>query len=230
MKSQSNSCIRLVDLVKILLNADIFADEHCGDTPLPHLLCFRLQVSFKTPIFHILVREDFKWKCNLSILSNTRTQHGHFEASSPICSESITVQWRYFRRQLLQLQGIFAGSREQPGEIHFSTVRAFWIDRLELDLLPSRLWWKPMVCSMLHWPVNGMEWCQTVPSFEITLAWSSLGTMGYYLRHFVIVRSNTSSNTLLCCGKISGGFSGGPVVKTLHSQCRVPGFHPWSGN
>ena len=23
---------------------------------------------------------------------------------------------------------------------------------------------------------------------------------------------------------------GGPVVKTPHSQCRVPGFNPWSGN
>ena len=25
-------------------------------------------------------------------------------------------------------------------------------------------------------------------------------------------------------------FSGGPMVKTSHSQCRVSGFHPWSGN
>ena len=25
-------------------------------------------------------------------------------------------------------------------------------------------------------------------------------------------------------------FTGGPVVKTLCSQCREPGFHPWSGN
>ena len=23
---------------------------------------------------------------------------------------------------------------------------------------------------------------------------------------------------------------GGPVAKTLHSQCRGPGFSPWSGN
>ena len=28
----------------------------------------------------------------------------------------------------------------------------------------------------------------------------------------------------------SGDFPGGPVVKTLRSQCRGPGFHPWSGN
>ena len=27
-----------------------------------------------------------------------------------------------------------------------------------------------------------------------------------------------------------GGFPGGPVAKTLHSQCRGPKFHPWSGN
>ena len=25
-------------------------------------------------------------------------------------------------------------------------------------------------------------------------------------------------------------FPGGPAVKTLHSQCRGPGFDPWSGN
>ena len=25
-------------------------------------------------------------------------------------------------------------------------------------------------------------------------------------------------------------FSGGPVAKTPHSQCRRPGFNPWSGN
>ena len=25
-------------------------------------------------------------------------------------------------------------------------------------------------------------------------------------------------------------FAGGSVVKTLHSQCRGPGFNPWSGN
>ena len=23
-------------------------------------------------------------------------------------------------------------------------------------------------------------------------------------------------------------FLGGPVAKTLHSQCRLPGFHPWT--
>ena len=25
-------------------------------------------------------------------------------------------------------------------------------------------------------------------------------------------------------------FPGGPVAKTTHSQCRGPGFDPWSGN
>ena len=24
--------------------------------------------------------------------------------------------------------------------------------------------------------------------------------------------------------------SGGPMIKTPHSQCRGPGFNPWSGN
>ena len=28
----------------------------------------------------------------------------------------------------------------------------------------------------------------------------------------------------------SRAFSGGPVVKTLLSQCRAPGFDSWSGN
>ena len=28
----------------------------------------------------------------------------------------------------------------------------------------------------------------------------------------------------------TGDFPGGPVVKTQHSQCRGPGFNPWSGN
>ena len=26
------------------------------------------------------------------------------------------------------------------------------------------------------------------------------------------------------------GFPHGPVANTLHSQCRKPGFYPWSGN
>ena len=28
----------------------------------------------------------------------------------------------------------------------------------------------------------------------------------------------------------NGTSPGGPVAKTLHSQCRAPGFNPWSGN
>ena len=28
----------------------------------------------------------------------------------------------------------------------------------------------------------------------------------------------------------TGGFPGGPVAKTPHSQCRWPGVNPWSGN
>ena len=27
-----------------------------------------------------------------------------------------------------------------------------------------------------------------------------------------------------------GTFLGSPVTKAQHSQCRVSGFHPWSGN
>ena len=30
--------------------------------------------------------------------------------------------------------------------------------------------------------------------------------------------------------KSSKDFTGGPVAKTLHSQCREPEFNPWSGN
>ena len=30
--------------------------------------------------------------------------------------------------------------------------------------------------------------------------------------------------------KTSGDFPGGPAVKTPCSQCRGPGFDPWSGN
>ena len=30
--------------------------------------------------------------------------------------------------------------------------------------------------------------------------------------------------------KVLRDFLGGPVVKTLCSQCRGPGFDPWSGN
>ena len=33
------------------------------------------------------------------------------------------------------------------------------------------------------------------------------------------------------CLKMKGkNFPGGAVVKTLSSQCRGPGFNPWSGN
>ena len=30
--------------------------------------------------------------------------------------------------------------------------------------------------------------------------------------------------------KEDSNFPGGPVAKTLHSQCRGPGFDPWSGD
>ena len=30
--------------------------------------------------------------------------------------------------------------------------------------------------------------------------------------------------------RVYGGFPGRPVAKNLHSQCREPGFHVWSGN
>ena len=34
-----------------------------------------------------------------------------------------------------------------------------------------------------------------------------------------------------CCIEINErDFPGGTVDKTLHSQCRGPGFDPWSGN
>ena len=29
---------------------------------------------------------------------------------------------------------------------------------------------------------------------------------------------------------VEGDFPGGPMAKTLCSQCRVPRFDPWSGN
>ena len=29
---------------------------------------------------------------------------------------------------------------------------------------------------------------------------------------------------------VHGDFPGGPVAKTPSSQCRGPGFNPWSGN
>ena len=35
---------------------------------------------------------------------------------------------------------------------------------------------------------------------------------------------------LLYIKPITGDFPGGPVAKTLCSQSRGPGFHPWSGN
>ena len=28
----------------------------------------------------------------------------------------------------------------------------------------------------------------------------------------------------------TAGLATGPVAKTLHSQCRAPGFDPWTGN
>ena len=58
-------------------------------------------------------------------------------------------------------------------------------------------------------------WCQEwAPS--VSLAYSSL------------VNSKQKSMNLKC-GK-TGDFPGGPVAKTLHSQCMEPGFHLWSGN
>ena len=41
-----------------------------------------------------------------------------------------------------------------------------------------------------------------------------------------IQRSKKSINSK----KRKRDFPGGPKTKTLHSQCRGPGFNPWSGN
>ena len=43
----------------------------------------------------------------------------------------------------------------------------------------------------------------------------------------VLVQVVTSSDSLKI---LHWGFPGGPVGKTPHSQCRGPGFNPWSGN
>ena len=37
-------------------------------------------------------------------------------------------------------------------------------------------------------------------------------------------------NSILKKNQTTCEFPGGPVVRTLHSHCRGPGFDPWSGN
>ena len=39
-----------------------------------------------------------------------------------------------------------------------------------------------------------------------------------------------SPTTIKWVNGSSRDFPGGPVAKTLHSQCRGPRFSPWSGN
>ena len=46
------------------------------------------------------------------------------------------------------------------------------------------------------------------------------------MRSFMVVKTYGRKQNK----KHQGDFPGGPVVKTLHSQCRGPGFNPWSGN
>ena len=42
--------------------------------------------------------------------------------------------------------------------------------------------------------------------------------------------TSTNFKNLLILRKQSWDFPGGPVVKTVHSQCEGHRFHPWSGN
>lgn len=48
------------------------------------------------------------------------------------------------------------------------------------------------------------------------------------IHHFDFVDEETDSKQLRV--KVGKDFAGGPVTETLRSQCRGPGFDPWSGN
>ena len=43
----------------------------------------------------------------------------------------------------------------------------------------------------------------------------------------IIMKINSPQSVKNCS---LGNFPGGPMAKTPHSQCRGPGFDPWSGN
>lgn len=47
------------------------------------------------------------------------------------------------------------------------------------------------------------------------------------IHHFDFVDEETDSKQLRV--RVGKDFPGGPVAKTLRSQCRGPGFNPWSG-
>ena len=44
------------------------------------------------------------------------------------------------------------------------------------------------------------------------------------------VKSTILENSLVASLKVKRDFPGGPVAEILCSQCRGPGFRPWSGN
>ena len=56
--------------------------------------------------------------------------------------------------------------------------------------------------------------------------------LGYFLvtgYHWLILFRGTDPLKIEIKEDLSD-FPGGPVVKTPHSQCKGPGFDPWSGN
>ena len=56
--------------------------------------------------------------------------------------------------------------------------------------------------------------------------------VSYKVEHMLNLRPSNSTSRLIktYVYKMSWDFSGGPVAKTPHSQCRGPMFHPWSEN
>ena len=80
----------------------------------------------------------------------------------------------------------------------------------------------------LQWARGKGSWGMTANGYEVYFCSDEnvLKLGWWWLYNFVNIHQITELNTLKEWILLRDFFSGGPVAKTLHSQCREPGFDP----
>ena len=132
-----------------------------------------------------------------------------------------------FSLQLIELQGLF-----HFGFHDFTS----WPDPVTMTAPPGlHILWIPI--SRWNWALLSLAVRQQY-QFWSPAQLNSTDLLVFSLSHHLICNQSSSQHQCICGSvwiievriKWFRDFPSGPMVKIPHSQCRGPGFKPWSGN
>ena len=85
--------------------------------------------------------------------------------------------------------------------------------------------------NILAWKIPWLEEPGRPQSTGVTKSWTRLSDFTFTFFFSIIIKVRGERAQTMVVAKVGGmgDFLGGPVVKTPRSQCRGPGFEPWSG-